>query len=273
MFVAGRNVRLRRMLALAAAVAIWLVPLSARASNVLCCDLINRSCSFSSYSGVVDVTTVSKACPIPDENGWMLSIATVDATGGATVGMPITSPPFHGVCLVPAGHTVDYVVPDSCIPLTPTGGLRAEPGRSNVYMAVGANVIGLGTKQPHVHAMCYLGDRRIDETYGFSDRASKTLGMPPGTSPATYSCTGQTFLNTIPGHEMKFDKDGNLISKEISEGWSNHVPDLDDPPLLTPRLLPAPRKTGMFGASFGLLVMFGAVIAYRRGRLSGPRAR
>jgi hypothetical protein len=142
-------------------------------------------------------------------------------------------------------------------------------------MAVGANVTGLGTKQPHVHAMCYLGDRRIDETHGFSDRTSKTLGMPPGTSAATYSCTGQTYTNTMPGHEMKFDKDGNLISREIGEGWSNHVPDLDDPPLLAPRLLPS-RTTGMFGASFGLLVMFGAVIAYRRGRPSGrqvPRAR
>jgi hypothetical protein len=63
MLVASRHLRLRGMPAFAAAAAIWLVALPASASNVLCCNLVTRSCSFSNYSGLVDVVTIARPAP------------------------------------------------------------------------------------------------------------------------------------------------------------------------------------------------------------------
>lgn len=113
-------------------------------ADFLCCDLVAGTCSFAPP----DRTQLSTACPRPNADGWIVTLATLNRTGGATIGATRTAAPFHGVCLGPPAVVVGGALekPTKCVPILPTGGLQLKdsvftnPPKKNAWIIVGDNL-------------------------------------------------------------------------------------------------------------------------------------
>jgi hypothetical protein len=107
----------------------------ARASTTatLCCGA--GGCSWSSSPGHA---VASDDCPVPPSMGWEIALTSVSAVGG---GSPVTvsTAPFHGFCTMLNAVRGTASRPDTCVAVSPTGGLTGGARGASVALDMGLN--------------------------------------------------------------------------------------------------------------------------------------
>jgi hypothetical protein len=204
-------------LVLSTSVAVFASERAARA-DFLCCNMLapGSACTWAAPGLAQTLENLDSACPNAGASGaWVLTISTSGRTGGATVGTRSFSPPWEGVCLnSKSGFEASYSDPDSCVSITPTGGLATTPVTdasyaTDTYMTMSRDVIPTNPQGYRFYELCFSGSQARILPYPWS--STRATGSTSCTTTAQWLDQGTpfTYLNT----------DG-----------APAVPDVDNPP-------------------------------------------